>query len=206
MDSRKLRIVQKVRSLYYRYGIRSVTMDEVARILGISKKTLYEHFRNKQELVREVLAEDYRQSLDFTEEIRNRNLNAIEEMFEMYRMIHGIFKEYNPAVVYDVRKYYPLIYTEMKTSRRKLMYDATLENMIQGKREGFYRSDLDEAVIAKFHLARYESLFESDLFTPEDISSFSMYHEAFVYHIYGIVSEKGRVFFEMNFKKFRSSF
>lgn len=206
MESRKLKIIQKVRSLYYRYGIRSVTMDEVARILGISKKTLYEHFRNKQELVREVLAEDYRQSVEFTADIRSRHLNAIEEMFEMYRMIHGIFKEYNPAMVYDVRKYYPVLYSEVKTQRRKLMYDATLENIIKGKQEGLYRSELDEAVISKFHLARYESLFESDLFSPEDTSSFPMYHEAFVYHIYGMVSEKGRVFFEMNFKKFRSSF
>ena len=90
MDDRTLHILEKVRRLYYRYGIKSVTMDDVAKHLCISKKTLYEHFTDKEDLVRNIVLMDHSDHKKFFQEIKRRNLNAIEELFEVYRMINSI--------------------------------------------------------------------------------------------------------------------
>ena len=77
--------------------------------------------------------------------------------------------------------------------------------MIKGKKEGLFRKNLDAEVIAKLHLFRIENLYDSDLFTSEELNSFDTFHELFVYHLQGIMSEKGREFFEKNFSRFRGS-
>src|SRR5664279_5265812 len=89
MDERTLHILEQVRKLYHRYGIKSVTMDDVAKHLCISKKTLYEFFTDKEDLVRNVVLMDHTNRIKFFEGIKDKNLNAIEELFEVYRMINS---------------------------------------------------------------------------------------------------------------------
>ena len=126
-------------------------------------------------------------------------------MFEVYKMINVMYKDYNPSMVYDVRKYYPALFSRLKEIRRKRMYDSALNNMNQGKNEGLYRKELDSVIIAKLHVFRTESLFDNDMFTQEELTSFTMFHEIFVYHVYGILSHEGRLFFEANFDKFKAT-
>lgn len=116
-----------------------------------------------------------------------------------------MFRDYNPSMDYDVRKYYPSLYIEVKATWRKKMYDAAFNNTMKGIQEGLYRTEIDAAIIAKMHVARTESLFDSDLFTMEELTSFKIFHEGFVYHLYGILNKDGRSFFESNFGKFKAS-
>jgi AcrR family transcriptional regulator len=180
-------------------------MDDVASHLGISKKTLYEHFRDKKDLVEHVLMYDHQSSCDFIGQIERRELNAVEEMFELYRMLNNIFRDYNPSMDYDIRKYYPDLFARIKSIRRKRMYESVVANLTKGRQEGLYRADLNIGIIARLHVFRTENLFDNDIFTPEELASFAMFHEVFVYHIQGILSEKGRSFFEENFSKYRVS-
>jgi TetR/AcrR family transcriptional regulator, cholesterol catabolism regulator len=205
MEDKVLHILEQVTRLYQRYGIKSVTMDDVASHLCISKKTLYEYFSDKEDLVRQVLSHGHAQHCKIIEEIENRGLNAIEELFEVYKMINTMFRDYNPSMDYDVRKYYPSLYIEVKATWRKKMYDAAFNNTMKGIQEGLYRTEIDAAIIAKMHVARTESLFDSDLFTMEELTSFKIFHEGFVYHLYGILNKDGRSFFESNFGKFKAS-
>lgn len=205
MNPKALQIVGQVRTLYQRYGIKSVTMDDVARHLGISKKTLYEHFRDKEDLVQAVLMMEYDQHCGFLKVIEGRAFNAVEEMFEVYKMINVMYKDYNPSMVYDVRKYYPGLFFRLKDIRRKMMYESAFNNLIKGMQEGLYRRELDAGIITRLHVFRIEGLFDNDLFSPEEMSSFTIFHEVFVYHVYGILSHDGRRFFEDNFDKFKAS-
>jgi AcrR family transcriptional regulator len=205
MNPKTLSILEQVRRLYHRYGIKSVTMDDVARQLGISKKTLYEHFNDKEDLVRNVLMLEHDHRCGFLNTMEDKKLNAIEELFGVYKMINDIFKEYNTSMEYDLRKYYPDTFTKIKEIRRKRMYEAVLSNMNKGKNEGFYRKEVNSKIIAKLHVIRTESFFENDMFTQEELTSFKIFHEIFIYHLQGILSQQGRVFFENNFNKFKAT-
>jgi len=204
MDEKTLHILEKVKRLYYRYGIKSVTMDDVAKHLFISKKTLYQYFTDKEDLVRNIVLLDHSNRNKFFREIKNRNLNAIEELFEVYRMINTMFKDYNASMEYDIHKYYPGLYLKVKEIRRKKMYYTMYNNMNKGKKEGLYRKDLNSKIITRLNVFRVENMFDNDIFTPEELTSVKVFNEVFVYHIQGIMSANGRTFFEKNFKRLKA--
>ena len=203
MDAKVLHILEQVRKLYQRYGIKSVTMDDVASHLGISKKTVYEHFTDKEDLVRQVLLLEHDRRCESMAAIEGRNLNAVEELFEFYKMINTMFIEYNPSMEYDVRKYYPGLCIRLKDVWRKRMYESAYENLLKGKKEGLYRKELNARIIARMHVFRTECLFDNDMFSIEELTSFNMFHEVFIYHLQGVLSYEGRIFFESNFSKFK---
>jgi TetR/AcrR family transcriptional regulator, cholesterol catabolism regulator len=196
-------ILEQVSRLYHRYGIKSVTMDDVAKHLCISKKTLYEHFSDKEKLVWEVMKMEGERWFARMEEIGNRDLNAIEQLFEVYKILKLIFRDYNPSVEFDLRKYYTDLALKLREIRRKMIFESVYRNLNKGKKEGLYRKDLNSTIIAKLHLLRVENMVMADLFTIAELTSFKLFHETFIYHLNGIMSPAGRVFFEENFRKFR---
>ena len=204
MDDKTLHILEQVRRLYHRYGIKSVTMDDVAKHLCISKKTLYEHFTDKEDLVRNVVLMDHSNRNKFFLEIKNKSLNAIEELFEVYKMINTMFRDYNSSMEYDINKYYPDLYSKVKDIRRKKMYDTVYNNMNKGKKEGLYRKELNSKIIARLHVFKVENMYDNDIFTMEELVSFKVFNEVFVYHMQGIMSAKGRSFFEDNFTRLKA--
>jgi len=195
MESNAIRILEKVKKLYHRHGIKSVTMDDVANHLGISKKTIYNYFKNKEDLVRQVLLLEQEQRSVILEGILKKKLNSIEELSEIYKMINELFQEYNSSMEYDIRKYYPDIYTWVKEAKRKWMYEAMYNNMKRGKREGLYRKDLDTSIIARLQVAQTENLINNDVFSMEELTSFKVLWEIFIFHLRGILNQKGMEFF-----------
>jgi AcrR family transcriptional regulator len=204
MEEKALFIVEKVRKLYQHYGIKSVTMDDAANHLCISKKTLYEYFKDKEALVKKVVFLDYERLENCFSDIAKQNLNAIEELLEVYGLIHNMFRDYNPSMEYDIRKYYPDLYNKIKDIRRKRMFETVYSNIKKGKAEGLYRKELNSRIIAKLHVIRVENMFENELFTVEEVTSFKVFHEIFFYHVHGILSQKGVKFFYKNFKKIKT--
>jgi AcrR family transcriptional regulator len=202
MGNRIGQILERVRKLYQSYGIKSVTMDDVANKLCISKKTLYEHFRDKEDLVRQVMLNEHSRWFEVLKEVESHNLNAIEELFEVYKVLKEMFREYNPSMEYDLRKYYPDLSMKLREIRRKMILESGYRNMAKGKREGLYRKDLNSKIIARLHLLKIENMIGSDMFSIGELTSFKVFHEIFVYHLNGIMSPKGRFFFEENFRKF----
>jgi AcrR family transcriptional regulator len=205
MNPKAQYILEQVGRLYHRYGIKSVTMDDVAKQLGISKKTVYEFFKDKEDLLKQVLLFEHEHHCGFLNAIEDKNLNAVEELFEVYKMINTMFRDFNPSMEYDIRKYYPNLFLKVREIRRKRMYESVYSNMNKGKREGLYRKELNSKIISKLHVFHSENFFDTDMFTQEELSSFKMFHEIFVYHIHGILSHEGRVFFENNFDKFKAT-
>lgn len=179
-------------------------MDDVAKHLCISKKTLYEHFKDKEDLVRSIVLMDYNKRHRYFQEIKNRNLNAIEELFEVYKMINTMFRDYNASMEYDIHKYYPDLSVKVRDIRRKKMFDTMYSNMNKGKKEGLYRKDLNSRIIARLHVFKVENMFDNDIFTMDELVSFKVFYEVFIYHMHGIMSSKGRSFFEDNFARFKA--
>ena len=177
-------------------------MDDVAKHLKISKKTLYEYFLDKENLVKQVLMHDYDIILESFLEIERKKLNAIEELFEVFKLITVMFKDYNPSVEYDITKYYPSLFVQLRDVKRTRMYELSMINMEKGKKDGLFRKDLNVSLIARLHVFRVENLLGSDLFSIEELTSFQIFHELFVYHLYGILSQAGREYLQKNISRF----
>jgi len=192
MENTPPEFVAKVCDLFKTYGIKSITMDDVSRELGISKKTLYQHFKDKSELVVIVLQREFDQKAEEFNNAMENKPNAIEEVFGYFSVQMELLVNQKPNFIYDLKKYYPLIYQRFTKQKNDRMMDKVLNNLIRGKKEGLYRKDLNEEIITKMHIARIESLMSSGIFSMEELMSPLFFLEAFKYHLYGIVSEKGR--------------
>jgi len=190
------KILSAVRELYLKYGIKSITMDDVARELCISKKTLYQFVTDKDDLVGKFVDNEI--------SIRKKNIdtcfkpgcNAIEDLFEISLFMNKLMMDHSPATEYDLRKYYPHHYIKIVTSREEGIFNYILLNLKKGKMEGFYRDEINEDIIAKLYLSRFENTRFNDLFTVEDYASLKLFMELLTYHIRGIATKKGIAVFE----------
>jgi len=191
MDEKHGNFLLRVYELYNRFGIKSITMDDVARELGISKKTLYECIEDKSELVRHVMEMVYRYHGEKLNEITTLNLNAIEELFEVNRYMTQMIKEQNPTLGYDMQKYYPELHKLLMQEQRQRMHQAIRLNLIKGIEEGLYRKEMNVDIISKLHMTRMEYRYRQDAFQIEDIDSREVMQEIFVYHLHGIANENG---------------
>ncbi len=201
MNEELKNILEKVSHLYLKYGIKSVTMDDVARELGISKKTLYKHVKDKTDLVTLVVEYNTHNNLCRMDYIFDDSRNAIEELIEVNRGIKTMLKDHSPTIEYDMKKYYPDLFHEYRSSVQQHMYESIVKNIKKGKKEGLFREEMDEEVIAKLHVSRIMGMFENPLFTVNEFTSAHVFNEIFIYHIRGMANEKGLKFLEQNIDK-----
>jgi len=201
MNTELKNILFKVRELYMKYGIKSITMDDVAQELGISKKTLYQFVTDKDDLVGKFI--------DFEISTRQEEIckcfrigfNAIEELLEISMFMNKMMRAQNPATEHDLRKYYPHHYQKTVNVRRERMYEYILMNLNKGKSEGLYRADMDAEVIAKLYLSRTENIHFNELFTVEEFTSTKLFNELLNYHVRGIATPEGIIVLEKKIKE-----
>ena len=196
----------KVRDLYMKYGIKSITMDDVARELGISKKTLYQFVTDKDDLVGKFIDNEILVRKEEICKCFGIGLNAIEELFEISIFMNRLIREQNPATEYDLRKYYPLHYQKTIKARKEGIYSYILLNLKKGVKEGLYRKDMNMDVISRVYLWRSEDTNLKDLFTTEEFTSIKLFVELLNYHIRGIATEKGKLVLEMKIKELETAY
>lgn len=198
MDEKDTEIIEKVWTLFHKYGIKSITMDDVSHEMGISKKTLYGHFSDKSQLVKKVVDSEIERHRAQIRGAKGKTENAIQEVLRVFNIYLKMIKEHFPSFEFDLKKYYPDIATEIKQIKREEIRENTLSNLNRGKSEGLYREDLDVEIISKFIILRMENLSESDLFSREEIYSDEFSKQVFFYHLYGILSPKGIEYLNKN--------
>ena len=191
MEEKKLQILQNVGNLYLKFGIRSVTMDDVASEFGISKKTLYTYFTDKEDLVSQVI--------DFYLNKPAFNLNgdgegnAIDYFFVIRKHVVKTLKYFNNNLEYDLKKSYPELYRKVRAYKRERIYNNTVKNFVNGVKEGLYRSELDPVTVAKLQVGRMLCTLnaENEFFSETELSSIELFDQIIDYHIHAICTEKG---------------
>jgi hypothetical protein len=192
MTQEQIDIINRVHELYMRYGIKSVTMDDVARELGMSKKTLYQYFTDKSELVEAVIQQEIQGAKDMVSSLSEKSLDAIDEMWHIHQFMDQVSRRHSPVAEYDLKKYYPSIFNEIMKVKRHYLYEIWKSNIEKGKTEGYYRAEVNTEIIAKTNILRFESSMESScIFSSEELLSYDFFQEIFIYHIRGIGTEKG---------------
>ncbi|MDY0216706.1 MAG: TetR/AcrR family transcriptional regulator, partial [Bacteroidales bacterium] len=195
-------MIEKIGELLYKYGIKSQSMDDIARELGISKKTLYLHFKDKKDLVMQVVMQGVnKQSCKFSEIVTENKFNAIDILFFVSKQIAENHKNINQNVHFDLQKYYPEAWQILSEHNKKHVYGKICQNMEQGIQEGLYLDDLKINIIAKLYVQQVNNLsLIEDI--NEDLSFDEILKNIFVYHIRGIASEKGREYLEYKLKQY----
>jgi TetR/AcrR family transcriptional regulator, cholesterol catabolism regulator len=186
-------IISAIRDIYAMYGIKSVTMDDLARELGVSKKTLYEHFNDKEEVVRKVIDLIIADHQSAYESIINQpGNNAIDELLLLSRFITEHLKSLNPSLSYDLKKYYPGVWNHLVNYKSKTVFEQIMANIRKGVKEGLFRENLKYEIIAHVYVSRMElfspgGLPELEAYTFQDI-----FRTLFEYHVRGISNERGQ--------------
>lgn len=191
MEEQKLHILQIAFALFKQLGFKSVTVDDIARQAGISKKTLYEHFENKDELVLEAIKLVMGKNQQETEAICKSAVNAVEELvgilLNMSQMIQGM----NVICFSDMQRYYPESFQYMEDHKQQVILKCIMDNLHRGIREELYRPELNVEVVSKFRLASTFMVFQYPLYDYTKISVLEVNKELFVHYMYGIASAKG---------------
>jgi len=151
---KKEQLVEAAKNLFMKYGIRSVSMDDVCRQVGISKKTLYEHIDTKAELVDLAVQAQCEEETDFMNNMLKENDDALEIMVNIGRYIIQMVKGMKPGVMYDLQKYYGATYTKWDKEHSEFIHDHLMENMKLGVNQGYYRPDIDTEVIARLYVGK----------------------------------------------------
>lgn len=202
-DEKEIKIIQGARDIFMKYGFKSVNMDDMARHLSISKKTLYLYVNDKDELVHKAVMGHCEMEDQQMSEIVKRKLNSIDEMLEIMQIVVNMLNNVHPSIVFDLQKYHPEVFDSMLSHRHRVIYDCMYLNMKKGQREGFYRKDFSVEAIAKIYLSRIEMIFDQKLFPSTEWSLTQVYMELFKYHIRGIASEKGLEYLSQKMKSIK---
>jgi len=186
------RIVTKAHELFMRYGIRSISMDEIASNLGISKKTIYHSFKDKDALVDGVLEIEMKSrecNCSKTKEICD---NAVHEIFLALDIMEELFAGFNPSILFDLEKYHPESYKRFTEHHNGYLYKTISENLVRGIREELYRSEINIDIISKFRIGSMFLIFNMNYFPFGSYSLPQLGAEITDNFLHGLVTEKGR--------------
>lgn len=184
-------ILKKAGVIFLKYGFKSVTMDDIANDLGISKKTIYKYYKNKVELVDEVVSYFHEDMFKTITNICAVGHNAIQENFEIKKVFKEMFKNSDDSPMYQLEKYYPKTYKKIIDSEFVVFKDCIATNLKKGIQEGLYRKDLNIEIVTKFYFSLMLSLHNSNLHTYNKNTLAKLETSAIEYHSRAIATEKG---------------
>ncbi|RYE21533.1 MAG: TetR/AcrR family transcriptional regulator [Sphingobacteriales bacterium] len=190
------KILSASAELFRQYGFKAITMDDIARRAGISKKTLYQHFANKQEVVTESVNWYKCQIYDECVALIQGSENAIEAMVRSSELMSQAYKQMNPHALVELQRFYPETYDIFKNKLLQTDVDMLKENLLQGINEGYYRDDLNADLMARYRLEISLIMFQPNLLVNDRYDMLFVSQEILEHFIYGIVTPKGEKLYQ----------
>lgn len=187
----KDKIIAKSADMFLTLGFKSVTMDDIANALGMSKKTIYQHFDNKTKLVESTTMHVFEIISHGIDCICALEKNPIEELYDIKRFVMDHLKYEKSSPQYQLQKYYPKIYATLKNKQFEVMHSCVNDNLKRGINKGLYRDTINVEFITRIYFNSMLAIKDKDLF-PLKIFSMNMLMENYLeYHLRGICTEKG---------------
>ena len=187
------KIILKAADMFVTLGFKSVTMDDIANEMGISKKTIYAHFKNKTALVKEATLSLFEFISHGIDDICELDHNPIEELYEIkkFAMLH--LKDQKSSPQYQLQKYYPEISRTLKNKQFAVMQDCTVKNLKKGVEQGLYRDNLDIEFVARIYFIGVSGIKDDSFFPIEKFPKALLMENYLEYHLRGIVTKKGQL-------------
>ncbi|MDZ4668180.1 MAG: TetR/AcrR family transcriptional regulator [bacterium] len=187
----KNKIIKEAGTLFLKYGFKSITMDDIARELGISKKTLYQFFEDKNSLVDQAVIDHIMGEEAVCNQLSNEVENPLERMLLITDSFSDIKKQINPSVLFDLKKYFKSTWDRLNQFRIEFIYNQILINILEGKKAGYYHQDLDESLIARFYIHLVDFMLNPDNHGSLAHDFKTVHNEMMKYHLRSICTEKG---------------
>ena len=195
-------ILKKSGEIFLKYGFKSVTMDDIANQLGISKKTIYKYYNNKEELVDEAITRLHEHMHDTINAICELGFNAIEENFEVKKMFKDLFKNSDDSPMYQLEKYYPKTFKKIISNEFSMFKDCIVKNIEKGISEDLYLKNLDLELISKFYFSLAMSVYDTHLYIYDKNTVNKLELKVLEYHTRAIATPKGLEILEKEMKKY----
>ena len=186
------RIVTKAHELFMKFGIRSISMDEIASNLGISKKTIYLYYKDKDALVDGVLDIEMNRMECDCSKTKEECENAVHEMFLALDIMEELFAGFNPSILFDLEKYHPKAYKKFTDHHNAYLYETIKENIERGKKEGLYRDEINTDIITKFRISSMFLIFNIHYFPHGSHPLSVLCVEITDNFLHGLVTPKGK--------------
>jgi AcrR family transcriptional regulator len=185
------KIIHKSADLFLSYGFKSVTMDDIANALGISKKTIYQHFDNKTKLVEATTLSMFNMISHGIDCICALEKNPIEEVYEIKKFVMTHLKDEKSSPQYQLQKYYPKISGTLKKKQLEKMLSCVKDNLEKGVKQGLYRDSINIDFISRIYFNSMTSLKDQDVFPLENFSMNALMELFLEYHLRAICTSKG---------------
>ena len=193
----KERILTKAADLFSRYGIRSITMDEIASQLGISKKTIYQFFTDKDDMVSAVIEQEIARNEMDCNHFRQEAADAVQQVFLALESLDEMLKYTNPLMLYDLEKHHPKAFQKLREYKYRFLYQTLMDNIQWGMDTEVYRSDLQKDIVAKWRIESAFLVFNPDVFPHTRYKISEVNYELAMLFLHGVVTPKGKKLIEI---------
>jgi len=187
----KARIQQKAEELFRHYGIRSVTIDEIAGQLGISKKTIYQFYSDKDTLVKDIFKSITDQNKQRCMQIKTHSENAIHEQYLSSDAAQEIFTSMNSSVLFDLNRFHPNVFADFEKHKKQFLFKVIKENIQRGIKEGLFRKDIDVDIVTWLQLEMIAGVFHNEEIVTGKTSAAHFEKEMKDFFLHGLCTEKG---------------
>ncbi|WP_405208410.1 TetR/AcrR family transcriptional regulator [Aquimarina sp. LLG6339-5] len=187
----KEKIIEKANDMFLNFGFKSVTMDDLASELGISKKTIYAHFQNKTKLVEAATDHLFCIITDGIDTILEENKEPIEELYAIKAFVMYHLKDEKTSPQYQLQKYYPRIHNSLKVRQFETMQECIIENLERGIRTGVFRKHIDIEIISRLYFMGMTGIKDQEMFPLQQFPVSKLMTDYLEYHVRGIATEKG---------------
>ena len=196
MSELREKILEVAHGLFTRYGVRSITMDDIARELSISKKTIYQEVKDKDEVVKMATRfhlEGERREYD---EIAVSSKDAIDQLVKLSVCMRKNLHDINPSLLFDLKKYHRSAWDEWVAFKMEFIHNSIVENLRWGIREGLFKEDISVEILAIMRLQQVEMSFDNAIYPTNKFDFRDVQMVLFDHFICGIVNAKGRAFYD----------
>ncbi|HYE54784.1 MAG TPA: TetR/AcrR family transcriptional regulator [Chitinophagaceae bacterium] len=187
----RYRISSKAQELIMKYGIRTVSMDDIANAVGISKKTIYQYYADKDELVDAIVESMLSENQGACLACHSNAPDAVMEVLRAKQMIREMFRDMNPTVLYDMQKYHPKAFNRFLKHKNDFLYSLIKENLEKGIAQELYRPDINVEIITRFRVESMMMPFSPDFFSKQKHSLIDVEEQLLEHFLFGIVTLKG---------------
>jgi AcrR family transcriptional regulator len=191
MENISEKILETAGSLFLKYGVKSISMDDIARELSISKKTIYHFFKDKNEMVYLISERFLQEQKDKFDRIQEESKDPIELLYGGTLHAREIFEKINPYILFDIRKYYKDAWRLYLDFEKNIMFGSLIVTLQEGVEKGLFRADIDVQILATLRMEEIKLAFDKDVFPSETFNFKEVQYQILDHFFYGIMTEKG---------------
>jgi AcrR family transcriptional regulator len=195
-NDNKEKLLRGAEELFVKYGVRSVSMDDIARHLGISKKTIYQHFADKDEVVATVAKVHMERQRRQFDVIADESKNAVEEIVKISFCLRENMRNMNPSLLFDMQKYHQRAWAEWVAFKHKFIRSNIMRNLKRGIEEGYFRAEVNLDILATMRLEQVQMAFDHTIFPRDRYNLPEVQEQLFDHFAHGLFTEKGKKLFQ----------